>query len=373
MGFITPSSYLGIGRRRVDGAAIIARAIIPSAFMMLDPHHITSFFDAHSVFSSTPPLLASSATTVETASSAFSQALQIISGSATPSPSLLFPFLTDQTAAAAAVADTAAAEHLKVLMEEESLNSLGHDFLIFLAAAVVAEPLGKILNVTPVLLYLLFGAVAGPYGLSVFTSGTEVNSEIGDYGILFLLFVEGLNLSPERLKALGSFFSLGATQLLLSVALIFFGLFFGGPFLLPFFQDVRVPIDPTIVTDLFQGPVVAFCIAAAGALSSSAFVLPILKEKVRERKGCVCCGLLYRARVEFCVFFVSFLADPIVVFVVVTRKGLGKGRRRHCRVEYLVVARLGRGTTAGHHSSHCGRKSRGYDDVGSGPLGLAHW
>jgi Sodium/hydrogen exchanger family len=244
----------------MDGAAIIARAIIPSAFMMLDPHHITSFFDAHSIFSSTTPMLASSATTVETASSAFTQALQIITGSTTPAPSLLFPFLTDPAAAA----DTAAAEHLKVLMEEESLNSLGHDFLIFLAAAVVAEPLGKILNVTPVLLYLLFGAVAGPYGLSVFTSGTEVNSEIGDYGILFLLFVEGLNLSPERLKALGSFFSLGATQLLLSVALIFFGLFFGGPFLLPFFQDVRVPIDPTIVTDLFQGPVVAFCIAAAG-------------------------------------------------------------------------------------------------------------
>jgi Kef-type K+ transport system membrane component KefB len=185
------------------------------------------------------------------------------------------------------VADTASAEHLKVLMEEESLNSLGHDFLIFLAAAVVAEPLGKILNVTPVLLYLLFGAVAGPYGLSVFTSGTEVNSEIGDYGILFLLFVEGLNLSPERLKALGSFFSLGATQLLLSVGLIFFGLFFGGPFLLPFFQDVRVPIDPTVVTDLFRGPVVAFSIAAAGALSSSAFVLPILKEKVRgDTFGC---------------------------------------------------------------------------------------
>jgi Sodium/hydrogen exchanger family len=276
----------------VDGAAIIARAIIPSAFMMLDPHHIvSSFLDSHSIYSSTP-LLAASAT-VKAAPSAFSQALQIFSGTTTSSPSL-FPFLTDQTAAAASTADTAAAEHLKVLMEEESLNSLGHDFLIFLAAAVVAEPLGKILNVTPVLLYLLFGAVAGPYGLSVFTSGTEVNSEIGDYGILFLLFVEGLNLSPERLKALGSFFSLGATQLLLSVGLIFFGLFFGGPFLLPFFQDVRVPIDPTIVTDLFQGPVVAFSIAAAGALSSSAFVLPILKEKVRGERNrlcvLVCCG-----------------------------------------------------------------------------------
>jgi hypothetical protein len=308
MGFFAPSSpCLKIGRKRANGlsspnvAAPPWANVPPSAaalgmLMMVDPHHmVSSFLDAHSIFSSTPLLLLSSSSTAATASvetaasSALTQALQVIADVATaPTQSSFFPFLAGQTAAtaAAAVADTASAEHLKVLMEEESLNSLGHDFLIFLAAAVVAEPLGKILNVTPVLLYLLFGAVAGPYGLSVFTSGTEVNSEIGDYGILFLLFVEGLNLSPERLKALGSFFSLGATQLLLSVGLIFFGLFFGGPFLLPFFQDVRVPIDPTVVTDLFRGPVVAFSIAAAGALSSSAFVLPILKEKVRRDTFC---------------------------------------------------------------------------------------
>jgi hypothetical protein len=119
-------------------------------------------------------------------------------------------------------------EALTVEMEEMSLSAVGHDLLLFLAASVVVDPLGKILGVTPVLLYLILGFVAGPYGLSLFTSGTEVNSEIGDFGILFLLFVEGLNLSPERLKALGNFFSLGATQLLLSVGLIFFGLFFGG-------------------------------------------------------------------------------------------------------------------------------------------------
>ena len=165
----------------------------------------------------------------------------------------------------------------------ESLSAVGHDLLLFLAAAVVVDPLAKILNVTPVLLYLILGFVAGPYGLSLFNGVTEVNGEIGDFGILFLLFVEGLNLSPERLKALGSFFSLGATQLLLSVGVIFFGFFFGGPYLLPFVQDVRVPIDPQIFK-LLDKPVIAFSIAAAGALSSSAFVLPILKEKGWEKR-----------------------------------------------------------------------------------------
>lgn len=191
----------------------------------------------------------------------------------------------DPTLSGTAVLDDkieALGDHLTVKMEEMSLSALGHDILIFLAASVVVDPLGKILGVTPVLLYLVLGFVAGPYGLSLFTSGTEVNSEIGDFGILFLLFVEGLNLSPERLKALGSFFSLGAIQLLLSVGLIFFGLFFGGPFLFPIVQDVRVPIDPDLIT-LLETPVIAFSIAAAGALSSSAFVLPILKEKGWEK------------------------------------------------------------------------------------------
>ena len=43
-------------------------------------------------------------------------------------------------------------------------------------------------------------------------------------------------------------------------------------------QDVRVPIDPNVIA-LLDKPVIAFSVASAGALSSSAFVLPILKEK----------------------------------------------------------------------------------------------
>lgn len=165
-------------------------------------------------------------------------------------------------------------------MEEASLDALGHDLLLFLAASVVVEPLGKFFKVTPVLLYLALGGLAGPHGLggSLFSGETEVDAQIGDFGILFLLFVEGLNLSRERLKALGSFFSLGAAQLLLSVGVIFFGFFFGGPYLLPLVQSSSVPIDASVL-ELLDRPVVAFSIAAAGALSSSAFVLPVLKEK----------------------------------------------------------------------------------------------
>ncbi|KAL7480697.1 hypothetical protein ACHAW6_006362 [Cyclotella cf. meneghiniana] len=163
-------------------------------------------------------------------------------------------------------------------MEEIALNDVGHDLIIFLTICVVVAPLSSALGISPVLLYLLFGLVCGPHGLHILRGNEEVGFELGDFGILFLLFVEGLNLSPERLRELGSFFSLGATQLLLSVGVIFFGFFLGGPLLFQVVSNPNVPIDPLIV-QLLEQPVVAFAIAAAGALSSSAFVLPILKEK----------------------------------------------------------------------------------------------
>mmetsp|Transcript_1681 Transcript_1681/g.3722 ORF Transcript_1681/g.3722 Transcript_1681/m.3722 type:complete len:992 (-) Transcript_1681:66-3041(-) len=163
-------------------------------------------------------------------------------------------------------------------MEKASLNDVGHDLIIFLTICVVVAPLSSALGISPVLLYLLFGLITGPHGLQILRGNEEVGFELGDFGILFLLFVEGLNLSPERLRELGSFFSLGATQLLFSVGVIFFGLFLGGPLLFQVVSNPSVPIDPLIV-QLLEQPVVAFAIAAAGALSSSAFVLPILKEK----------------------------------------------------------------------------------------------
>lgn len=105
----------------------------------------------------------------------------------------------------------------------------------------------------------------------------QVDAELGEFGILFLLFVEGLNLSPERIKALGSFLKLGANQLLFSIAVIFFGIFIGGPYILPT-VGALLNLDDSLILQI-ESPVVAFAIASAGALSSSAFVLPILKEK----------------------------------------------------------------------------------------------
>ena len=109
-----------------------------------------------------------------------------------------------------------------IVEKAATLDALGKDVLVFLGASVLVVPLSRAVGVTPVLGFLAIGCAIGPYGLELF-SNTEADLELGDFGILFLLFVEGLNLSPEKLKGLGAFFRLGASQLLLSIALFFFG------------------------------------------------------------------------------------------------------------------------------------------------------
>lgn len=185
------------------------------------------------------------------------------------------------------VADTLysqeAAAEAEALKEagEEAVGGLGRDVLTFLAASVAVVPLSKWLGVTPVLGFLATGCLLGPYGLNLFLD-SEADLELGDLGILFLLFSEGLNLSPDRLSALGAFSGLGVLQILASMGLFFFGILLGGPIVVSYIAPI-IQMDDYIY-QIFGSPVYAFCIAAAGALSSSAFVIPVLKEKKWEDK-----------------------------------------------------------------------------------------
>lgn len=76
-------------------------------------------------------------------------------------------------------------------VESAVLDSIGHDVLIFLVCASMATPLAQLAGISPILMYLLFGALLGPHCLNVFSS-SEAGVELGDFGILFLLFSEGL-------------------------------------------------------------------------------------------------------------------------------------------------------------------------------------
>lgn len=162
-------------------------------------------------------------------------------------------------------------------------GSLGRDVFVFLIVSVIVVPLCKTLKITPVLGFLLVGCAIGPYGVKVF-SNNEADLQLGDFGILFLLFNEGLSLTPERIKELGRFTGLGVFQLLISIGCLFLGSVLGGPILVKYIQEIGLPLDLKILKPIFENPVSAFCIASAGALSSSAFVLPFLKQKGWEER-----------------------------------------------------------------------------------------
>ncbi|EOA36583.1 hypothetical protein CARUB_v10011770mg [Capsella rubella] len=107
--------------------------------------------------------------------------------------------------------------HQEVNEEEASL----FDFLWLLLASVIFVPLfQKIPGGSPVLGYLAAGILIGPFGLSIIRNvhGTRA---IAEFGVVFLLFNIGLELSVERLSSMKKYvFGLGSAQVLLTAAVV---------------------------------------------------------------------------------------------------------------------------------------------------------
>uniref|UniRef100_A0A803KZ60 RCK N-terminal domain-containing protein n=1 Tax=Chenopodium quinoa TaxID=63459 RepID=A0A803KZ60_CHEQI len=101
--------------------------------------------------------------------------------------------------------------------EEASL----FDMLWLLLASVIFVPIfQKIPGGSPVLGYLAAGILIGPYGLSIIrhVHGTKA---IAEFGVVFLLFNIGLELSVERLSSMKKYvFGLGSAQVLLTAAVV---------------------------------------------------------------------------------------------------------------------------------------------------------
>lgn len=109
-----------------------------------------------------------------------------------------------------------------------SLNPLGKDLLIFLFTTIGVVPLFKYLKASPVIGFLSAGLLMGPAGLHLFSDLNDMES-LADFGVLFLLFEQGLELTVERLKSLSKFaFGMGSLQVLLSTLAFFIFPFIGG-------------------------------------------------------------------------------------------------------------------------------------------------
>lgn len=117
-------------------------------------------------------------------------------------------------------------------MKESLLTGVFWDAGLFLTLAALIIPALRFLKIPTALGYLLAGIALGPYGLSVLADHLPVSEFIGlqdaehikilaELGIVLLLFIIGLELTPQRLWQMRHLvFGLGGTQVLLSAAVI---------------------------------------------------------------------------------------------------------------------------------------------------------
>ncbi|MDJ0958025.1 MAG: monovalent cation:proton antiporter-2 (CPA2) family protein [Arenicellales bacterium] len=130
------------------------------------------------------------------------------------------------------------------------------DILILLAVAIIAIPVFQRLRLGSVLGYLTAGVIVGPWGLG-FIDQIEEIQVIAEFGVVFLLFIIGIELQPARLWAMRRMvFGLGTAQVMVT------GLVITGLALL-FEQPLRIAV------------IIGFGLA----LSSTAFGLQILTER----------------------------------------------------------------------------------------------
>ncbi len=99
--------------------------------------------------------------------------------------------------------------------------------LIYLAAAVLAVPLARLLGLGSIIGYLGAGIAIGPWGLSLVTDPRAM-LQFAEFGVVLMLFLVGLELEPKRLWSLrrpifgwGSAQLLGSTTLLAAVGMAF--------------------------------------------------------------------------------------------------------------------------------------------------------
>jgi len=177
------------------------------------------------------------------------------------------------------------------------------DVMVVLATAAIAVPAVQRLKISPVLGFLLAGAVLGPYGLGAFaapgsplswiTVGTKDSlAALAELGVVFLLFLIGLELSVKRLITMRRLvFGLGGLQVAVSAVVL--GL------LVAQFGIAAAP---------------AAIIGLSLALSSTAIVVEELSQQNRLRTA--------TGRASFAILLFQDLAVvPLILLVTILKPG----------------------------------------------------
>ena len=100
------------------------------------------------------------------------------------------------------------------------------EITLLLLTAALAAPLGRYSRVGSVLAFAAAGVLVGPWGLALINDAQAI-LQFAEIGVVFLLFIIGLELQPRRLWALrASIFGAGSVQVL-SSALVISAIAFG--------------------------------------------------------------------------------------------------------------------------------------------------
>lgn len=177
------------------------------------------------------------------------------------------------------------------------------DVLVVLGTAGVVVPVARRWGLSPVLGYLAAGAILGPLGLGSLIAQfpvlywiTVVDDQnvasIGELGVVFLLFLIGMELSYERLKTMRRLvFGLGGLQVLLSTLAI-----------------------SAVAALAGLAPGVAVIVGGCLALSSTAIVIEVLSAQGRLSAA--------SGRASFAVLLAQDLAViPLLLFVTILAGG----------------------------------------------------
>lgn len=171
------------------------------------------------------------------------------------------------------------------------------DAVVFLVAAGLLVPLLRLARISPVLGFLLAGVALGPYGAGALAEAfpfvgwisiddPQAAAPFAELGVLFLLFLLGLELSFERLWALRrAVFGAGGLQVVASAAALAFACLWAG---------LAAPA--------------AIAVGLALALSSTAIVMQVLAD---ERRAAQPVG---RAALAV-LLFQDLMVAPILILV----------------------------------------------------------
>jgi len=193
--------------------------------------------------------------------------------------------------------------------------------LIFLATAGVVVPLFRRLKFSPVLGFLGAGVLLGPYGLGALArqigwlaqfalDNVEQIAPVAEFGIVFLLFMIGLELSWQRLAIIGRLlFGLGTMQVFGSAAAL-----------------------GALALILGEPPTSAAVLGFALALSSTAIVIPVLAEA--KRLGTTAGRTIFAV-----LLFQDLMVAPLLFMIAML--GMRGGGLGMAVVSFLVPALTG--------------------------------